>query len=396
MKILVAFDKFKGSLSAADACQITSQTLLSLSPAADLEEAPLTDGGEGFVELLTRPAGGEIRRCHVTGPLGKPTEASFGLVSIENLPPATRDILRLPTQGTLAVVEMAQASGLQLLPANERDPWKTTTRGTGELLQKAAAANPMAIVVGLGGSATHDLGLGALQALGLKAEFDSTPNNTGPHQPDLSPAIWTKVQRFVDGFECRLPPLWIASDVDNPLLGPRGAATVFAPQKGLRPADLEALEKETARMANLLCEHFHQDPNTLSAPGSGAAGGIGTGLRLACGARITSGFSLVRAWFDLDRKLSQADFILTGEGCFDESSLEGKGPGVVVKRAQAERKNCLVLAGRIDLPKEVQKEFSCCRFLEISPRELPTEQAMAAGKQLLENCIRENASLFLK
>lgn len=390
MKALIAFDKFKGSLSAAEACEVAAQAWHSVYPDAEITEAPLTDGGEGFVALLTEAAGGEVRRHCVTGPRGHPVDASFGLVSIANLSPAIREILELPDAGTLAVVEMAQASGLQLVPASAHDPWKTTTLGVGELLRHAAAARPAAILLGVGGSATHDLGLGALRALGLEARFASPSGLPPDATTPLVPAAWNQLIGFAGSTEKDLPPIWVASDVDNPLLGERGAATVFAPKKGLRPADLARLEEETARVARLLCSHFHRDVSRLSRAGAGAAGGIGAGLGIACGARNVSGFSLVRAWLDLDRKLARADWILTGEGTFDESSLEGKGPGVLVRNAASAQKRCLVLAGSIQLSPETRKDFPSCEFAAISPPDWSVEQAMAKGKDLLREAVLKN------
>lgn len=393
MRILLAFDKFKGSLSASDACRIASDTVRDLVPTARTEEAPLTDGGEGFVELLTKAADGRIQTCQVTGPLGKPTRAAFGLVAIARLPVGVREILQLPAEGTLAVVEMAQASGLELLSIPDRNPWVTTTRGTGDLLREAAARNPAAIVVGLGGSATHDLGLGALQALGLDATFSQT-DPTSEKPSAFVPATWERLIAFSGRIQENLPPIWIASDVDNPLLGRRGAATVFAPQKGLQPADLEELEARTGRIARLLCSHFERDPSILEEAGSGAAGGIGAGLRIACGASLVSGFTLVRSWLDLDRKVAEADLVLTGEGTFDESSLEGKGPGVLVRNAGKNNKRCLVLAGRIEVSEASKREYPTCRFHPISPPGMPVEQAMARGKELLEQAVRDGLKEF--
>lgn len=388
MKALVAFDKFKGSLSAEEACRIAAQALDDISPDFGGEEAPLTDGGEGFATLLTAAADGEIRRCSVHGPLGDPLEATWGLVSIEKLLPPVRDLLKLPVKGEIAIVEMAKASGLQLLEQEEQNPWRTTTRGTGELLKDAAASHPAAILLGIGGSATHDLGLGALQALGLRgrARAGGAENSS---LDTLAPEQWDKLEDFSGSVEPGLAPIIIASDVDNPLLGERGAAKTFAPQKGLRREDLDRLEDLTARVAERLCQHFGQDKKILAAPGSGAAGGIGCGLRIACGARIISGFSLVRAWMDLDRKLAEADLVLTGEGSFDASSLEGKAPGAVVKKAAAAGKNCLVLAGKIDLPDAAKREYPSCRFIEISPRDWPLERVLAEGAQLLEQAVKE-------
>lgn len=388
MKVLIAFDKFKGSLSAAGACQAAIMACREAAPEFEIEEAPLTDGGEGFVELLTNAVGGEIRSMPVSGPLGKTVEAQWGLISLDKLSAGARNLLDLPAQGRLAIVEMAQASGLQLISATERDPWRASTRGTGELIREAAAAQPAAILLGIGGSATHDLGLGALTALGLRGKTEAGTQPAIDEFTLVEPQNWERLCGFSEAVQSDLPPILIASDVDNPLLGDRGAAAVFAPQKGLCPDDVVELETQTAQIAHLLCDNFGMGQEILSEAGSGAAGGIGAGFRIACGARIVSGFGLVRAWMDIDRKLEKADLIVTGEGTFDTSSLEGKGPGVLVGRAAAAGKKCLVLAGKIDLPEETKRQYSC-RFYEISPRDWPLERVLAEGKTLLQDAIKQ-------
>jgi glycerate 2-kinase len=385
-EVLLAFDKFKGSLSATDACAVAAEVVRQWSPTAHAVTAPLTDGGEGFVQLLTGAAEGDVRHCQVSGPLGSPVGASFGLVEIGRLPNEVRRLLDLPPEGILAVVEMAQATGLQIVPLPDRNPWKTTSFGTGEILRIAAQAQPVAILLGVGGSATHDLGLGSLQALGLRGNSPSPSDS-------LLPINWSLLKGFNGVISSPMPPLWIASDVENPLLGTRGAAAVFAPQKGLAASDLDRLESQTARVAELLCQQFEQDPAILAEPGSGAAGGIAVGLRCAFQARMISGFSLVRAWLELDQKLARADLIFTGEGCFDESSLEGKGPGFVLTCATEQGKDCWVLAGRINLPPRAMEKYPTTRFSEISPRDCPAEHAMARGAEFLRQATQKALNL---
>lgn len=341
MRVLVAFDKFKDCLSATEACRIAVDAVKSVHAESQIDECPLADGGEGFAEILTRAAGGELQRVQVTGPRGKPVEAGFGLVTASRIPAAVRPRFLPPDARRVAIVEMAAASGLALLPVAERDPWQASTVGTGQLLAAAVAANVDAIVLGVGGSATNDLGLGALSALGL-ACIASDGRVIAPP----TPASWSEVQRL-SGRRPDLPPLFIACDVTNPLLGPHGAAAVYGPQKGLPTADVPRLDHAAARMALMICGHFFQPDDLMTAPGAGAAGGIGFGLMTAVGAKLVPGFDFVASWLDLDARLATADLVITGEGRFDETSLAGKGPGAVVARALAHGKPVHVFAGSI-------------------------------------------------
>lgn len=347
MRVLLAFDKFKDSLTAQAACEITARALAERHPDWTLDLCPLADGGEGFCEILTAAAGGELKKFSVTAPRSGLVEAPIGLVSLAKIPPAARALLSIENQGSkienpvVAVIEMAAASGLALLVPGQRDPWQTTTRGTGELIRAAAGLGAAAIFLGVGGSATHDLGLGALDALGL-----SFRNRAGEKISPPIPAHWAHLAR-IDGAMSPLPPIRIACDVTNPLLGPRGAAAVYGPQKGLRPADFARLDHESARLALMLCAHCGQPDALMDVPGTGAAGGISFGLMAAAGAQLLPGFDLVSAWLDLDARLAAADLLITGEGRFDDSSLSGKGPGAVAARALALGKPVHVFAGSV-------------------------------------------------
>ncbi len=343
MRVLVAFDKFKDSLTAHEACDVTADALALCQPDWKVDCAPLADGGEGFAEILTRQAGGELRPMEVTGPRGAATTASYGLVSADRIPASARSTLGItPAAGNrIAIIEMAAASGLALLKPNERDVWQTTTAGTGELLRAAADMGASAMLLGVGGSATHDLGLGALAALGLECRSDAGARISPP-----VPANWPRIARL-DGRSLRLPPILIACDVTNPLLGSNGAAAVYGPQKGLHRSDVTRLDHETARIALLLCSHFRQPDTLMDLPGAGAAGGIAFGLMVGAGAKLLPGFTFVSQWLDLDAKLAAADLVITGEGRFDESSLGGKGPGAIAARALALGKPVYIFAGTI-------------------------------------------------
>lgn len=350
MRVLVAFDKFKDSLTSPAACAIAADALRAAHPDWHFDLCPLTDGGEGFCDILTRAAGGTVEKISVTGPRGDPVEATLGLVSLERIPPAARALLALPnsqlstlhSQPAVAIIEMATASGLTLLAAHQRDPWQTTSLGTGELLRTAARPGVAAILLGIGGSATSDLGLGALAALGL--EFG---NGRGAHVHPPIPARWSEITRLAGRVPTDFPPLRIACDVTNPLLGPRGAAAIYGPQKGLRSEDVSNLDHAAARLALMLTHHCGAPDSLLDAPGAGAAGGLGFGLMAAANARLLPGFDLVSAWLDLAPKLAAADLVITGEGRFDESSLTGKGPGAIALQAAALGKRVHVFAGAV-------------------------------------------------
>lgn len=382
MRALLAFDKFKGALSARRACSVAAESLRSVRPGAEIDECPLTDGGEGFVEILTAAADGRTEVFHVRGPRGAPVEARIGLVSAGRLPPAARSRLKLPEPGAsdapLAIIEMASASGLSHLAPGERNPWQTSTYGTGELIAAAARLGCSTILLGIGGSATNDLGLGALAALGI--EFFSTSG--AELQPPI-PASWQHLVRIHGAVASDLPPIRIACDVTNPLLGPRGCTAVFAPQKGLGASDVVVLEQACARVASMLCAHAGKPVSMADEPGAGAAGGIAFGLRVAARAELLPGFDLVSDWLELDRRLDAADVVLTGEGSFDRTSLHGKGPGAVLARAVAKHRTVHVFAGRIEAGLEVD-----ARLHAISPADLPLAQAQTATADLLRTAIR--------
>jgi glycerate kinase len=342
VRVLLALDKFKHALGASAACAAAAETVRASGHQAD--EAPLSDGGEGFAEILTRAAGGQLRTQAVLGPRFAPVTAHYGEVELAKIPAPARARLDLPSHGRLAILEMAQASGLHLLAPADRDPWLTSSYGTGQLLAHAANAGMRAVLLGIGGSATNDLGLGALEAVGL--EFRDT---TGTPLTRVTPANFGDILRLAGEPWPHLPDLRLACDVTNPLLGPIGATAIYAPQKGLPPEDFPRLERVVGSMAKKLCAHFDQPRTLMMEPGAGAAGGTAFGLRVACAARLVPGGALVADWLGLEERIRAADLVVTGEGRFDLSSLSGKGPGVVVDLARRHGKNLLVLAGTIDL-----------------------------------------------
>lgn len=367
MRVLVAFDKFKDALPAAQACAAVAGALRTKHPDWTLDLCPLTDGGEGFAETLAAAVNGRLEPVEVAGPRGGVVRAPIGHVRAAALPAGIRSRLGLKPQGTLAVVGLAAASGLELVPRGRRDPWQATSAGTGELVRTAARAGADAILLGVGGSATNDLGLGALAALGFS--FPCAP----------IPANWPQISRLAG--RAQLPPLFIACDVTNPLLGPRGATATFGPQKGLQPADLPRFESGMVRMAGLLCAACDQPLALADIPGAGAAGGIAFGLMVAAGARLVPGSELVAEWLGLPARIAAADLVLTGEGRFDATSLGGKGPGALVREAQRLGKPAHVFAGSLGLPADATRHA-------ITPPGLALTAALPRTAELLAAAVR--------
>jgi glycerate kinase len=275
---------------------------------------------------------------------------------------------------------MASASGLALLDGEMRDPLRASSVGTGQLIRAAAATRVRAIVLGAGGSATNDLGLGALGALGIGFAAEPGTNLEFP-----VPADWPRIWGIIGQLPKAFPPILIACDVDNPLFGPRGATAVYGPQKGLRPGDAAFFETQGARIAAMLCRHFGRPESLAAEPGAGAAGGIAFGFMAATGARLLPGFELVASWLDLDARLAAADIVLTGEGRFDETSLSGKGPGAVVSRALALGKTVHVFAGQVGPVKSLPRLFAHA----ITPPGMPLGDAMAEAPSLLSSSVRQ-------
>lgn len=385
MRALLAFDKFKDALSAPQACALAAGSLRARRPDWTLDMCPLTDGGEGFCEILTQALGGTFETHTVTGPRGEPAVARMGFVPLALIPPAARALLQIENRDSkienslVAVVEMAAASGLALLAPEARDPWLTSTTGTGELIRLAVERGAAALLLGVGGSATNDLGLGALATLGLELR-----SSHGDIVAPPIPARWREIARLTGRVTPPLPPIRIACDVTNPLLGPRGAAATYGPQKGLRPEDLPRLDHEAARLALMLCAHYGQPDSLMDVPGTGAAGGISFGFMAATGARLLPGFDLVSAWLDLEARLAAADLVITGEGRFDDSSLQGKGPGAVAARALALGKTVHVFAGHATATQPPAR----LAVHSITPSGLPLAAALPRAAEFLAASVR--------
>ena len=326
MKIVIAPDSFKDSLAASAVARSIATGLASVWPHAQLIECPMADGGEGTVEAILLAAEGEQRSSPVQGPLGETVEAQWGWL------PASRT----------AIIEMAEASGLQRVALAQRDACISSTFGTGELIRAALDLGAERIILAIGGSATNDAGAGALQALGLGL-FDAQERTLAPG----GAALAGLARLDLSGLDPRLAKVQfeIAADVDNPLCGPQGASAIFGPQKGASPAQVEQLDQALAHFARHCAQTLGKD--LRDEPGSGAAGGLGFAAKAFFGAQFRPGVEVVGELVDLAGKVRGADLVITGEGRFDAQTLRGKTPLGVARIARQQGVPVIVLAGTL-------------------------------------------------
>lgn len=326
MRVLIAPQEFKGSLSALEAAQAIAAGLARAQPAWELDLLPMSDGGPGFIEAVRAATRSDIAACVAHDALGRKVLARYLVV---------RD-------PRVAVVEAAQANGLLHLKPGELDALNAGTFGVGEVIAEALKSRPAQLLIGVGGSATTDGGAGMAQALGAHltgADGSELPPGGGP-LAGLARVEWTR-PRSLDGVE-----VVVATDVTNPLTGPDGAAAVYGPQKGASRQQVELLDAALAHCAAVLQQSLGVDVSTI--PGGGAAGGLAAGLVAFLGARIASGFDVVAGLSGLEGRTAQADLVVTGEGSFDSQSLQGKTTGRLIEMARQAGKPCLVFAGRTE------------------------------------------------
>ncbi len=362
MKILVAPNALKGSVSAMEAGKRISLGLNRSGLHAVVDVMPIADGGDDTMDVLVA-AGGEVREVEVLDPLGRPIVSQFGLLG----------------DGRTAIVEMARASGLKLLKSAERNALITTTYGTGQLIAAAIKAGARRVIIGIGGSATNDGGVGCALALGLRIEDES-----GRAVPGQGAALGHV--RRIDTSEM-MPELGqvevlVACDVDNPLLGPRGASTVFGPQKGASPEDIQELEANLAHFYALVSDTLAID--VRERPGAGAAGGLGAGLMAFLNGQLKSGIDVVLEYLDLPGRLAGVDLIITAEGRMDLQTLGGKGPIGIAKRALEYGVPTIALVGSLGEGEEQLYEAGLKAILPIVAGPMTLEEAMASGEELLE------------
>ncbi len=404
MKIVIAPDSFKENLDASDVALAIAGGVLQVCPDATLDLCPMADGGEGTVAAMVSATGGQIQTADVYGPLGQPVRAHFGLLgrgSETALPGElglSGAIDRMHGQGEqtelpenpIAVIEMAAASGLALVPTNLRNPMRTTTFGTGQLILAALEAGASEIVLGIGGSATVDGGCGCAQALGVVF----TAQDGEPCVCGLAGGMLAEICKIhIEDRDPRLNEIAIrvACDVTNPLTGPNGAAGIYGPQKGATPEMVEQLEAGLAHLAQLIGRDVGMDVETI--PGAGAAGGLGAGLVAFAGAQLQRGIQIVADAVCLPRRLAGADLCITGEGKFDAQSSAGKTAVGVSAIAASAGVSTICIPGQADpdAPAEL--------FAAVHPlvnENISTRQAMSQTAELLKTRAAEAMQEFLQ
>lgn len=373
LQVVIAPDSFKGSLSSWEVAKAMERGVQRVVPQAELTLLPLSDGGEGLVDALVVASGGELLEVDVSGPLGTPVTAKLGLMG----------------GGQTAVIEMAQASGLILVPENERNPLVTTTFGTGELISKALDLGSTHLIIGIGGSATNDGGMGMAQALGFRF-LDAQGEPLGSGGGELARLARIDASRM----DPRLSDVRIevACDVNNPLTGPTGASQIYGPQKGATPAMVEFLDAALARYDLILQRDLRQ--NVGKVPGAGAAGGLGAALMALLGGTLVSGIELVLDVLAFDEKAKGADLVLTGEGKFDAQSAYGKVPVGVARRARELGVPCVVVAGSVLPSAEILHGEGVSAYFSILNQPMSLQEAMTNGAELVENQVAEIVRLF--
>src|ERR1700730_640617 len=369
MKILIAPDKFKGSLSAREVAENVAKGFLDVLPDAKIDIVPVADGGEGTAEVICDALDGAWMKCKARDPLGREIEARYAW--IENR--------------KLAVMEMSEAAGMRRLAETELDPLRASTFGVGEMMLDAAKRGAQEIIIGLGGSATNDGGFGMARALGFRF-FDDREELRGPTSDLLK---LTRIDRPKD---LSLPKIIAAVDVKNPLLGANGATRVFGPQKGATQDKIEMLERSLTKLADVVARDLKV--SFRDQPGAGAAGGLGFGLMSFCGAAIRPGFDVVAEAVGLESKIKDVDLVITGEGSLDRQTLEGKTPAGVARLARKFGKKVFAIVGRATEDREARELFDS--VYQNARAGMSQEENMKKAAELLRENGRELAKTIFR
>jgi glycerate 2-kinase len=390
MKILIAPDKFKGTLDAREVAQNIARGLLDVLPDARIEIVPMADGGEGTAEAVCDARGCSWLECKAHDPLGREINARYGWIDQEKL----------------AIMEMSEAAGMRRLSEGERDPIRATTFGVGEMILDASKHGAKEIIIGLGGSATNDGGFGMARAVGFRFFAD---------ERELSDAVTelTQLTKIIlpenvvgtlaaasaqsEGRRLAQPPLQrglpkiiAAVDVKNPLLGENGATRVFGPQKGAGKSDVDNLERALTKLADVVATEFGFDYRNQA--GAGAAGGLGFGLLSFCGATIRPGFDVVAEAVGLEAKTKDADLVITGEGSLDRQTLEGKTPAGVARLARKLGRPVFAIVGRASEDRELREIFD--GIYQSARPGMSQQENMKRAAELLRENARELADTF--
>ncbi|ALQ04292.1 MULTISPECIES: glycerate kinase [Pseudomonas] len=373
MKIVIAPDSFKDSLSAQGVADAIAQGLAEVWPDAQLIKCPMADGGEGTVESVLAACNGEWRHTRVRGPLGVAVEARWGWLA----------------ESRTAIIEMAEASGLQLVPPGQRDACSSSTYGTGELIRAALDEGAGRVILAIGGSATNDAGAGAMQALGVVLLDDQ-----GRPLPPGGLALANLARIDLSDLDPRLARVSfeIAADVDNPLCGPHGASVVFGPQKGASASQVQALDRALGHFAEHCARALKKD--VRDEPGSGAAGGLGFAAKAFLGAQFRTGVDVVAQLTGLAEAVNGADLVITGEGRFDAQTLRGKTPFGVARIARQHGVPVVVIAGTLGEGYQALYEHGIDAAFALASGPMTLQQACTDAPRLLSERARDIARLW--
>lgn len=363
MKVLIAVDSFKGSMSSMEASESIKRGIKKASDNTKVSIFPIADGGEGTCDAVLCKVKGIRVVESVKGPLGEDIEASYGIIH----------------GGNTAIIEVASASGLTLVPKGLRNPLKTTSYGTGELIKSAINKGCKKIVIGLGGSATCDGGVGMLKALG--ARFLNKSNKEiechGEHLGEIVKIDVTGLNEFIRGVE-----FTAASDVKNPLCGNYGASYIFAPQKGAKKGDVVVLDENLKHFGEMIKKEFNID--VLNLPGAGAAGGIGAAVAAFFRGKIENGFELISKLSMLEEKIKECDLVITGEGSLDEQTEFGKVPYGVGNLSKKYNKPVIAVCGSLKIKEDILKKCGIDAAFSIVNGIVTLDEAMEKAKELTE------------
>lgn len=374
MKIVIAPQGFKATLTGLEAARAIARGVSAAMPDAETVLAPVADGGDGTLNALVDGTGGQVFTSTVTGPLGQPVEAQWGVMG----------------DGRTAVIEMALASGIALVPQRRRNPRVTTTAGTGEILREALDRGYGRIIVGLGGSATNDGGAGLAAALGARL-LDSAGNPL----PAGGSALARLDRVDSDALHPGLNDATIiaATDVTNPLCGPEGASAIFGPQKGATPEMVQELDAALANYARVVARDLGRDVSEQ--PGAGAAGGLGAGLMAFAGSTLQSGIDMVCDVLGFSVLLEGADLVITGEGRADHSTIFNKAPVGVARHAQAKGVPTVLLAGGLGPGYEELYDHNLAAVVCISDRPMSFDVSLSRTAELLESAAERTMRLLM-
>ena len=367
MKILIAPDKFKGSLTAPEVCEAVSEALLDLDSSHEITKVPLADGGEGTFEILVNHSEGSVKKTSVFDPLQRLIHAEYGL---------SKD-------GTTAFIEMARASGLPLLKEIEHNPLHTSTIGTGQLIFDALDDGVSNIILGIGGSATNDAGIGMAYALGFRF-LNKRKELVMPVGRSLSEIVSIDTS----GVDTRLGKInfTVLCDVDNPLYGPRGAAHVYGPQKGASEEIVKELDRGLERFAHLVKTNYKID---LNFPGAGAAGGLGAGAKLFLQANFKRGIDYISEVTGLEEKIKNSDMVITGEGKVDAQTFSGKVVARVLALANQYNKPVFIICGQCTVSSEELSEYDVGRIITLVNHPSELDLALTQPIPIIQSKIKK-------